>query len=113
MCLIIIISGVAPQLIPYRTSKITHIFRDVLHGKGRIMLAVHVSPDECDYSETQHMLEYARAATEIKTVHMPLAPQTVVHASIAVTPSTLLRLVPAKLAACMYTTPLLHGSRGK
>jgi hypothetical protein len=43
----------------------------VLHGQGRLMLAVSVSPDECDYAETVHMIEYARASMDIRTVALP------------------------------------------
>jgi hypothetical protein len=42
--------------------------------QGRIMLAVSVSPDECDYSESLHMLEYARNAAEIRTVQVVATP---------------------------------------
>lgn len=51
------------------------------------MLAVSVSPDECDYAETMHMLEYARAATDIKTMQIPVAPPAVIHATPSVAPT--------------------------
>ncbi len=46
-----------PRLVPYRESKITHLFRDALHGWGQILLSVNVSPVACDYDETSHVLK--------------------------------------------------------
>ncbi|KAK9841900.1 hypothetical protein WJX84_005168 [Apatococcus fuscideae] len=54
-----------PRLVPYRESKVTHIFRDVLHGWGQILLSVNISPDAADYDETAHVLRYAALATQI------------------------------------------------
>ncbi len=46
-----------PRLVPYRESKITHLFRDALHGWGQILLSVNVSPVAFDYDETSHVLK--------------------------------------------------------
>jgi hypothetical protein len=48
--------------VPYRESKITHLFRDALHGWGQILLSVNVSPVACDYDETSHVLKVRSAA---------------------------------------------------
>lgn len=37
--------------------QVTHLFRDVLHGWGRVLLSVNVSPCACDYDETSHVLK--------------------------------------------------------
>lgn len=37
--------------------QVTHLFRDVLHGWGQIMLSVNVSPCAKDYDETSHVLK--------------------------------------------------------
>lgn len=42
---------------PYREAKVCYLFRDVLHGWGRILLSVNVSPCACDYDETSHVLK--------------------------------------------------------
>ena len=47
----------APRLVPYRESKVTHLFRDALHGWGHILLSVNVSPAAQDYDETSHVLK--------------------------------------------------------
>ncbi|KAK9917104.1 hypothetical protein WJX75_000928 [Coccomyxa subellipsoidea] len=56
-----------PRLVPYRESKVTHLFRDVLHGWGQILLCVNVSPAARDYDETARVLRYAALATQIGT----------------------------------------------
>lgn len=49
--------GAEPRLVPYREAKVTHLFRDALHGWGRILLSVNVSPAAGDYDETIHVLK--------------------------------------------------------
>lgn len=56
-----------PKRVPYRESKITHLFKSALHGWGRIMLIVNVSAAAADYDETVHVLKYAAVATQIST----------------------------------------------
>jgi hypothetical protein len=47
--------------------QVTHLFRDVLHGWGQILLAVCASPAARDYDETARVLRYAALATQIGT----------------------------------------------
>ena len=49
--------GAEPRLVPYREAKVTHLFRDALHGWGQILLSVNVSPAAADYDETCHVLK--------------------------------------------------------
>ena len=53
--------------VPYRESKITHLFKSALHGWGRVMLVVNVSAAAADYDETAHVLKYAATAAQIST----------------------------------------------
>ena len=47
--------------------QVTHLFRDVLHGWGRVLLSVNVSPCACDYDETSHVLKvWQRTYSETK-----------------------------------------------
>ena len=48
-------------------AQVTHLFRDVLHGWGQILLAVCASPAARDYDETARVLRYASLATQIGT----------------------------------------------
>jgi hypothetical protein len=43
--------------------QVTHLFRDVLHGWGRVLLSVNVSPCACDYDETSHVLKVRNQAS--------------------------------------------------
>jgi len=65
-----------PPVIPYRESKITHLFRDALHGWGRVTLVTCVSPAPAEYDETAHVLRYAAIASHIQTAaSLPEAPE--------------------------------------
>eukprot|EP00775_Hariotina_reticulata_P012438 gene12438-12575_t len=45
------------KVIPYRESKITHIFKEVLHGQGRFVMLVNVSPAAEEFNETKRVLQ--------------------------------------------------------
>lgn len=65
--------------------QVTHLFRDVLHGWGQILLCVNVSPAACDYDETARVLRYAALATQIGTAaraEPPLRVLKCVHLSV-------------------------------
>lgn len=55
------------QMIPYRESKVTHLFRDALHGYGNVVLSVNLSPARADFDETLRVLKYAMTASQIAT----------------------------------------------
>jgi hypothetical protein len=48
--------------------QVTHLFRDVLHGWGRVLLVTNVSASAADYDETVAVLKYAALASTISTV---------------------------------------------
>jgi hypothetical protein len=55
-----------PRLnVPYRESTITKLFRDALHGLGRITLVTCASPSPLEFLETSHVLQYAALASQI------------------------------------------------
>ena len=53
----------------------THLFRDVLKGWGRIVLSVSVSPAASDYDETARVLRYAATAAQINIVASAAPPR--------------------------------------
>ena len=57
----------ASAIIPFRESKLTHIFMNHLTGSSasRTSMIVNVNPCASDYDETQHVLSYA---TDVKSV---------------------------------------------
>ena len=48
-------------------AQVTHLFRDVLHGWGQLLLCVNVSPTARDYDETARVLRYAAVAAQVGT----------------------------------------------
>mmetsp|Transcript_42702 Transcript_42702/g.102979 ORF Transcript_42702/g.102979 Transcript_42702/m.102979 type:complete len:988 (-) Transcript_42702:1188-4151(-) len=56
------------SIIPYRNSKLTHIFQSHLTSMSawRTAMIVNVNPAVADFDETQHVLAYARTAKLIK-----------------------------------------------
>ncbi|KAF6261407.1 P-loop containing nucleoside triphosphate hydrolase protein [Scenedesmus sp. NREL 46B-D3] len=52
------------KVIPYRESKITHLFKQVLHGNGRFVMVVNVSPASEAFNETKRVLQEGAAATK-------------------------------------------------
>lgn len=48
-----------PSLAPARwpSPQITYLFKDVLHGLGRFVLVVNVSPDAAEFNETKRVLQ--------------------------------------------------------
>eukprot|EP00887_Chlorella_sp_A99_P004608 scaffold4.g4608.t1 len=60
--------------------RVTHLFRDALHGWGQVVLSVNVSPVSKDYDETAHVLKYAALATQIGTIQQAEAPRRTIKA---------------------------------
>jgi hypothetical protein len=56
-----------PRLVPFRDSKLTHLFHDALSG-GKATMIVNVNPAACDYDDTYHVLKFAAVAREVKTI---------------------------------------------
>ena len=43
---------VSPQLVPYRESKLTHLFKTYFEGTGKVKMIVCVNPRSEDFDET-------------------------------------------------------------
>ena len=56
------------SVVPYRESKLTHVFMSHLNGKSasRTAMVVNVNPSIADFDETQHVLSYASQARLIQ-----------------------------------------------
>ena len=57
------------RVIPYRESKVTHMFRDALHGYGTVVLSINASANPADFDETVRVLKYGAAASQIVVMH--------------------------------------------
>lgn len=40
-----------------RATQVTHLFKDVLHGNGRFVMVVNVSPAAEEFNETKRVLQ--------------------------------------------------------
>lgn len=40
------------QMVPYRDSKVTHLFKNYFDGEGKVKMVVCVNPKADDYEET-------------------------------------------------------------
>ena len=59
--------GSSKAVVPFRESKLTHLFMSNLTGPSasRTSMIVNVNPSACDFDETQHVLGYAVSAKNV------------------------------------------------
>ena len=67
------VPSAAQTIIPFRESKLTHLFMNHLAGSamGRTVMIVNVNPCPADYDETQHVLSYGAIAQTVKLAEPP------------------------------------------
>lgn len=56
----------ANRLVPYRESRLTHLFRNYFEGEGQIKMIVCVNPSCEDYEENLHVLKFAEMSQEVR-----------------------------------------------
>ncbi|XP_063231928.1 kinesin-like protein KIF23 [Bacillus rossius redtenbacheri] len=54
------------KLVPYRDSKITHLFKNYFDGEGQVVMVVCVSQSVADYDETIHVMKFAEMTQEVQ-----------------------------------------------
>ncbi|XP_026760019.1 kinesin-like protein KIF23 [Galleria mellonella] len=59
------ISG-ANNMVPYRESKITHLFKNFFEGEGQVRMIVCANPRAEDYDETLQVMRFAELAAEVE-----------------------------------------------
>ncbi|UYV61403.1 hypothetical protein LAZ67_1004730 [Cordylochernes scorpioides] len=55
----------ANKMVPYRESKLTHLFKSYFEGEGSIKMVVCVNPKPSDYDETIHVMKFAELTQEV------------------------------------------------
>uniref|UniRef100_A0A1B0G0T7 Kinesin-like protein n=1 Tax=Glossina morsitans morsitans TaxID=37546 RepID=A0A1B0G0T7_GLOMM len=58
----------APKMIPYRDSKITHLFKNYFDGEGQVSMIVCINPRAEDYDENAQVMKFAEMAQEVQIV---------------------------------------------
>ncbi|XP_038058340.1 kinesin-like protein KIF23 isoform X2 [Patiria miniata] len=69
------------KIVPYRDSKVTHIFKNYFDGEGKVRMVVCVNPQSADYDETTHVMRFAEVTQEVQ-----VARPTAVKFDIGLTP---------------------------
>ena len=53
------------QIVPYRDSKLTTLFKNFFDGEGKVRMIVCVSPKSEDYDESIHVMKFAEVTQEV------------------------------------------------
>ncbi|KAM8710769.1 hypothetical protein ACLKA7_017405 [Drosophila subpalustris] len=56
----------APKKIPYRDSKITHMFKNYFDGEGQVSMIVCINPRLEDYDENMQVMKFAEMTQEVQ-----------------------------------------------
>uniref|UniRef100_A0A669EGN8 Kinesin-like protein n=1 Tax=Oreochromis niloticus TaxID=8128 RepID=A0A669EGN8_ORENI len=54
------------KMVPYRDSKITHLFKNYFDGEGKVRMVVCVNPKTDDYEETLLVMRFAEMTQEVE-----------------------------------------------
>ncbi|KAJ8344424.1 hypothetical protein SKAU_G00317530 [Synaphobranchus kaupii] len=54
------------KMVPYRDSKITHLFKNYFDGEGKVRMVVCVNPKADDYEETMLVMRFAEMTQEVE-----------------------------------------------
>lgn len=54
------------NMVPYRESKITHLFKNFFEGEGQVRMIVCANPRADDYDETLQVMRFAEMAAEVE-----------------------------------------------
>ncbi|KAM8761689.1 kinesin-like protein KIF23 isoform 3-T3 [Acanthopagrus schlegelii] len=54
------------RMVPYRDSKVTHLFKNYFDGEGKVRMIVCVNPKADDYDETMLVMRFAEMTQEVE-----------------------------------------------
>ncbi|XP_006611057.1 kinesin-like protein KIF23 isoform X1 [Apis dorsata] len=57
------------KIVPYRDSKITHLFKNYFDGEGNVRMIICVNPSVDDYDETIQVLKFAEVSQEVQVTN--------------------------------------------
>jgi len=55
----------APKLVPYRDSRLTHLFKTFFDGEGKVRMIICINPKVTEYEETIHVMKFAEMTQEV------------------------------------------------
>ncbi|XP_055689472.1 kinesin-like protein KIF23 [Lutzomyia longipalpis] len=59
-------SGGIPKKVPYRDSKLTHLFKNYFDGEGQVKMIVCINPRAEDYDETAQVMRFAEMTQDVQ-----------------------------------------------
>lgn len=69
-----LVTGI-PKKVPYRDSKLTHLFKNYFDGEGQVKMIVCINPRSEDYDESIHVMKFAEITQEVQIArHTPMKP---------------------------------------
>ncbi|CAH1789923.1 unnamed protein product [Owenia fusiformis] len=54
------------KMVPYRDSRLTHLFKNYFDGEGKVRMVVCVNPAGAEYDETVHVMRFAELTQEVQ-----------------------------------------------
>lgn len=60
------LQGTPVKVVPYRDSKLTHLFRNYFDGEGSVRMIVCINPRTDDYDETIQVMKFAEMTQEVQ-----------------------------------------------
>jgi kinesin family protein 23 len=61
--------------VPYRDTKLTHLFKNYFDGEGQVKMIVCINPRSEDYDETAHVMKFAEITQEVQIARQtPMKP---------------------------------------
>jgi len=54
------------RIVPYRDSKLTHLFKNYFDGDGKVRMIVCLNPSAADFDESVHVVKFAEMTQEVK-----------------------------------------------
>uniref|UniRef100_UPI00358DDFCD kinesin-like protein KIF23 isoform X1 n=1 Tax=Myxine glutinosa TaxID=7769 RepID=UPI00358DDFCD len=54
------------KMVPYRETKLTHLFKNYFDGEGTVKMVICVDPKTDDYEETLHVMRFAELTQEVE-----------------------------------------------
>lgn len=59
-------SGGNSKMVPYRDSKLTHLYKNYFDGDGKVRMIVCLNPSAADFDESVHVVKFAEMTQEVK-----------------------------------------------
>lgn len=58
-------NGISLKIVPYRDTKLTHLFKNFFDGEGKVRMVVCLNPNAEDYDESVHVMKFAEVTQDV------------------------------------------------